>query len=166
MSLTRAEECRSVLTAAIVFRISLYPLRDFDPLRSPMQNRFLRPLLIAEFLLAVQVLFTLWSEVGGQYHLDLMFWPWKLGLNLVGATLIVAITASVARAEGSLPRRVWIYLALLVATFAVAGVVTFYYHLNEPSDEDQDTGQQQQTRATSRRTPYQTRQEFWPRTIG
>jgi hypothetical protein len=108
-----------------------------------MPNRILRALLIVEFLLAVQVLSSFWAEVGGQYHLELMFWGWKLGLNLLAAALIVAITACVARAESSLPRRLWIYAGLLLATLAVAGLVTYYYHLNEPSD-DQDDGQQDQ----------------------
>lgn len=126
-----------------------------------MLNRILKPLLIAEFLLAVQVLFTLWSEVGGHYHLELMFWPWKLGLVLLAAGLIVAITAAIARTEEgrSLPRRVWVYAAILFATLAMAGVVTYYYHLNEPSDDEDDTTQQQPAR-------YQTRQDFAPRTIG
>src|SRR5258707_9106638 len=98
-----------------------------------MPNSLLRALLIVEFLVAVQVLFTFWSAVGGQYHLELMFWPWKLGLPLLAASLIVKITGCVARAGTSLPRKVWIYAGLLVATLAVAGVVTYYYHLNEPS---------------------------------
>ena len=106
-----------------------------------MRKRLLRPFLIFEFLIAIQVLFTLWSEVGGQYHLDLMFWPWKLGLNLLAASLIVAITACACGAESSLPRRIWLYLALLVVTFAVAGVVTYYYHVNEPTDDEQDSEQ-------------------------
>jgi hypothetical protein len=112
-----------------------------------MPNRLLRPLLIVEFLLAVQVLSSFWAEVGGQYHLELMFWGWKFGLTLLGATLIVAITGCVARAESSLPRRVWLYAGLLLATLAVAGVVTYYYHLNEPSDEED--GQQDQPAAQS-----------------
>src|SRR5882757_5451991 len=98
---TRAEESPAVVTAAIVFRISLKSLRDLLTFRSrrqqssnqKMSNRLLRPLLIVEFLLAVQVLSSFWAQVGGQYHLELMFWPWKLGLNLLAATLIVAITA-------------------------------------------------------------------------
>jgi len=113
-----------------------------------MPNRILRPLLIVEFLLAVQVLCSFWAEVGGQYHLELMFWAWKFGLNMVAAALIVAITACVARAESSLPQRLWMYLGLLLATFAVAGLVTYYYHLNEPSD-DQGDGQQDQPAAQS-----------------
>jgi hypothetical protein len=124
-----------------------------------MPKHLLRPLLIIEYLLAVQVVFTLWSEVGGQYHLDLMFWPWKLGLVLVAAALVVAITACAFRSETSLPRLIWVYAVLLLATFAVAGVVTYYYHVNEPADDEQDTQQNQPAL-------HQTRQEFWPRTIG
>jgi hypothetical protein len=132
-----------------------------------MLNRHLRPLLILEFLIAVQALFTCWSEVGGQYHLDLMFWPWKLGLTMAAATLIVAITACVARAEGSLPRKVWVYAALLLATFAMAGLVTYYYHVNEPTDEEEDIPDQPALHhAHLDQAGYQTRQEFWPRTIG
>ena len=36
--------------------------------------------------------FTFWSQVGGQYHLDLMYWPWKPGLVWLRGGLIVAIT--------------------------------------------------------------------------
>lgn len=113
-----------------------------------MRNRLLRLLLITEFLIAVQVVLTFWSEVGGQYHLDLMFWPWKFGLSLLAAALIVAITAG---------RRVRLAAALLILTLAAGGLVTYYYHVNEPSDQDEDY-QDQPTR-------YQTRQDFAPRTI-
>jgi hypothetical protein len=128
-----------------------------------MPKSVLRAFLIVEFLIALQVVFTVWSEVGGQYHIDLMFWPWKLGVSFIAATLIVAITASVIRAPGdgvgSLPRKVWIYAAMLFATLAVAGIVTYYYHVNEPSDDEEDAPQDQPAH-------YQTRQAFWPRTIG
>jgi hypothetical protein len=103
-----------------------------------MRHRFLRPFLIFEFLIALQVLFTVWGQVGGQYHLDLMFWPWKLGLSVGAALLIVGITADLARAEGGVTKRALFYGSLLIATLVVAGVVTYYYHLNEPADEEQD----------------------------
>ncbi|HVW84862.1 MAG TPA: hypothetical protein VHB50_09280 [Bryobacteraceae bacterium] len=108
-----------------------------------MPSRFLRPLLVFEFLIAVQVVFTFWSQVGGQYHLDLMFWPWKFALSLAAAFLVTAITANLARANGALTRRSWLYVTLLLLTMVVAGVVTYYYHLNEPVDEDQDQGDEQ-----------------------
>jgi hypothetical protein len=104
-----------------------------------MHNRFLRPLLIVEFLIAIQVFFTLWSQVGGQYHLDLMFWPWKLGLSVGAALLIVAITANIVQNNGALTRRALLFGTLLLATMAVAGVITYYYHVNEPTDDSDDT---------------------------
>jgi hypothetical protein len=106
-----------------------------------MDKRFLRPLLIAEFLLALQVIFTVWSQVGGQYHLDLMFWPWKLGVSVVAAALIVAITGNLVRSDGTISRRSVAYLAVLIATIVVAGVVTYYYHVNEPSDNGDEEDQ-------------------------
>jgi hypothetical protein len=60
------------------------------------------------------VVFTFWSQVGGQYHLDLMFWPWKFGISLAAAGLITSITADLTRE------------------------VTYYYHLNEPTDDDEN----------------------------
>ena len=68
-----------------------------------MRNRLLRPFLIVEFLIAIQTIFTFWSQVGGQYHLDLMFWPWKFGLSLAAATLIVAVTANLVKNGGTIP---------------------------------------------------------------
>jgi glucan phosphoethanolaminetransferase (alkaline phosphatase superfamily) len=103
-----------------------------------MHNRLLRPLLIVEFLIALQTFYTLWSQVGGQYHLDLMFWPWKLGLGVAVATLIVAITASIIRQDGAITRRALTLASLLFVTLAIAGLVTYYYHLNEPVDQQED----------------------------
>lgn len=103
-----------------------------------MHNRLLRPLLIVEFLIAIQVFFTLWSQVGGQYHLDIMFWPWKLGISIAAALLITAITASIIRHDGEITRRALMFGSLLLVTLGIAGIVTYYYHLNEPTDQQQD----------------------------
>ena len=101
-----------------------------------MPPRFIRPLLIIEFLIAIQVWLTFWSQVGGQYHLDLMFWPWKFGVTLAAAWLICAITANLFHNAGAISRRAVLYAALLFAVTVTAGVVTYYYHLNEPADDD------------------------------
>src|SRR5271165_4796380 len=106
-----------------------------------MFYRLLRPLLILEFLIAIEVVFMFWSQVGGQYHLDLMFWPWKFGISLVAAGLITLITADLVRGPEVRRRRVWVLGGLLVGTVILAGAVTYYYHLNEPTDEDQDGDQ-------------------------
>jgi glucan phosphoethanolaminetransferase (alkaline phosphatase superfamily) len=119
-----------------------------------MRDRLYRLSLITEFLIAVQVMFTFWSQVGGQSHLDLMFWPWKFGLSILAAALIVAITA------GRQPR---LALAFLLLTVITAGVVTYYYHVNEPTEPDTDY---QDSPAGIEKSSYQTRQPFAPLTIG
>src|SRR5579863_7398570 len=100
-----------------------------------MTNRLLRPFLVVEFLVAIEVWLTFWSQVGGQYHLDLMFWPWKFGLTVAVAGLICAITADLFKTERAVSRKAIIYAALLFAVIVVAGVVTYYYHMNEPADD-------------------------------
>ena len=101
-----------------------------------MTPRLLRPLLVVEFLIAMQVWLTFWSQVGGQYHLDLMFWPWKFGLTVAVAGLICAITADLFQTGGTVSRKAIIYAALLFAVMVVAGAVTYYYHMNEPADDE------------------------------
>ena len=111
-----------------------------------MRSQLIRPLLVFEFLIAIEVLLTLWSEVGGQYDLDLMFWPWKFGVAVVTALLITAITAALVKSEGVVTRRVYLFGSLLILTMALAGLVTYYYHLHEPSDEDDSVDQTTITR--------------------
>jgi len=101
-----------------------------------MPPRYLRPLLVFEFLIAMQVVFTCWSQIGGQYHLDLMFWPWKLGLSSMASLLITGITGNLVRANGAVSKKAWFFGSLLLVTVVVAGLVTYYYHLNESGDED------------------------------
>lgn len=107
-----------------------------------MRSRLLRPLLVIEFLIAIEVWLTFWSEVGGQYDLDLMFWPWKFGLTVAAALLTTAITAELFKVDPEKPkaltRRAILYAALLFAVVVTAGFVTYYYHLNEPQDDNGD----------------------------
>jgi len=99
--------------------------------------RLLRAFLIFEFLIAIKAIFTFWSQVGGQYHLDLMFWPWKFGVSVAAALCVTGMTAGLARSGGAMTRKVWVLGALLIVTIAIAGCVTYYYHLNEPADEEE-----------------------------
>ncbi len=110
-----------------------------------MDNRLLRPLLVVESLIAIVAVFTLWGQVGGQYHLDLMFWAWKLGIGLAAAGLIVAITAALVKSGGAITRGVLLRSSLLLIVAVLAGVVTYYYHLNEPQDSDSDDDTEQTT---------------------
>jgi hypothetical protein len=92
---------------------------------------------------AIIAVYTLWSQVGGQYHLDLMFWPWKLGLGVGAAALVVALSCD--------PKRAVLYGSLLILLAVAAGVVTYYYHLNEPSDEDEGDQPAKVTKTLTRR---------------
>ncbi len=103
-----------------------------------MPKHLLRPLLIVEFLIALEVIDTSWSEVGGQYHLDLMYWPWKLGIGLISAWLITIITANLVSHEGHITAKVIVYSSLLFLVLTTAGVVTWYYHLHEPADQQDE----------------------------
>lgn len=103
-----------------------------------MRSRLIRPFLIFEFLIAIQVVFTFWSQVGGQYHLDIMFWPWKFGLSVAAASLVVAITVNLIRHNGSVSRLALTLCSFLIVVIVAAGMVTYYYHLNEPQDNDDD----------------------------
>src|SRR5258708_9331043 len=52
-----------------------------------------------EFLLALLTIHMLWSEIGGQSHLDLMAWCTKLGLILALAWCAVRFSAALVAQE-------------------------------------------------------------------
>lgn len=106
-----------------------------------MNAVWLRLVYIVEFLVAVPAVYTLWSQVGGQGHLDLMPWYDKLFLGAGAAWAIVRLSAAVIERE-----RVWTlrscfwFFAVLVFAVAMAAT-TYYYHLHEATDEpDQEEG--------------------------
>ncbi len=103
-----------------------------------MPPYLLRLAYISEFLLATVSIFEMWSQVGGQGHLDLMPWYVKLGFVLALSLATVAATAAAVGHE-----RAWnaktiaaVMIALLLASGM--GVVTYYYHVHE-SDDTGDT---------------------------
>lgn len=102
-----------------------------------MSDRLIRTLLALEFLVAIEVWLTFWSEVGGQNDLDLMFWGWKFGLILAAAGLTVGLTAELlSAAPRRFSRRAGIYTAGLILVMLAAGAVTYNTWLNEPQDDD------------------------------
>lgn len=91
-----------------------------------------------EFLVALIATFTVWSQVGGQGHLDLMPWYWKFFLG--GGLSIATVRATVAAVESE---QVWNsrtlrWLAMILTLMIGCGVVTYYYHLYEPDEEEQE----------------------------
>ncbi len=100
-----------------------------------MLESFRRPLLVALFLLALLGFHSLWVLAGGQYHVDLIFWPWKLGLSLAAAGLVLVLGVGNRK-------QFWISSLLLLGVLVVAGLVTYQAHLNEPTDEDGENTEQ------------------------
>lgn len=103
-----------------------------------MPPYLLRLAYVSEFLLAILSVLELWSQVGGQGHLDLMPWYPKFFFTVGMALLTVAGTKSAVSHE-----RAWnaktiacLVLALMLAG-GMAGV-TYYYHLHENDDDDSD----------------------------
>jgi hypothetical protein len=94
---------------------------------------------VSEFLLALIASLMLWSQVGGQGHLDLMPWYDKLSLSVALALVTVLGTKSATAHERAWNARTiaFVLMALLIAGAMAA--LTYYYHLHEEDDE-QDSG--------------------------
>jgi uncharacterized membrane protein len=90
---------------------------------------------VAEFLLALIAVWTLWSQVGGQGHLDLMPWYDKLSLSVALALVTVLGTMSAVTQERAWNARTLVFLLMALLITAVMGVLTYYYHVHE-NDED------------------------------
>lgn len=108
----------------------------------PEQMPVLRLAYIAVFLIALMAVFTAWSQVGGQGHLDLVPWSLKLVLGAGAAYAITrAASAAVAGERGWNGHSVkWLGLAL--ATLFLCGMASFYAHnnLEDNSDESDESG--------------------------
>lgn len=100
-----------------------------------MAVRILRVVYAIEFLVALVATLSVWREIGGQYHLDLMPWYVKGLLTLTLALTVVKLTAVSA---GGQRRRTVIWAWALVFLLLAGGCITFYYHLNEPLDEEEE----------------------------
>ncbi|PWU03557.1 MAG: hypothetical protein C5B51_18640 [Terriglobia bacterium] len=91
-----------------------------------------------EFLIALFTAFEVWSQVGGQSHLDLM--PWYLKLVLGSGTAWAAVRATMAAASHD---RAWNaqtlrWIGILLALLVGCGLASYYYHLYEEQEEHQE----------------------------
>ena len=102
----------------------------------------LRLAYITQFLIALVAVFVLWSEVGGQGHVDLVPWYIKLGLGAGAAFAIVKATAAAVSREPAWNGGTLKWFGILLALLIGCGLVTYYVHLYDESDEEdqQDEG--------------------------
>lgn len=106
-----------------------------------MNAVWLRLVYIFEFLVALPAIYAVWSQVGGQGHLDLMPWYLKLLLGVGAAWTIVRFSAAVIERERFWTLRSVTWFFAIVLFGAVMASTTFYYHLHEATDEsDQEEG--------------------------
>ena len=112
------------------------PVENAPPPAWPVLNRaWLRLAYIFEFGIALLAIFTVWSQVGGQGHLDLIAWYIKLACAVALAWCSIKMTRGMvenARAWNRATVR-W-FLAVLAISTLIAGI-TYWYHLHEVPDE-------------------------------
>ena len=101
--------------------------------------QILRLAYTTQFLLALLAVFVLWSQVGGQTHLDLMPWYLKLVLGGGAAFAIVKATAGAVAHERVWNAKTLRWVGILLAVLIGCGFATYYVHLyGEPDDEQDD----------------------------
>jgi len=134
----RAEEVRPESPPGSVADSSTEALQDTPHDLTPPEPRtvsWLRLAYALEFLLALLVTLTLWSEVGGQSHLDMMPWYTKLVCLMALAWCSVRFTAGLVEEKKVWNRRTRVWLSGLILVATAMAAITYYYHLHEEMDE-------------------------------
>ncbi|MEO7142152.1 MAG: hypothetical protein ABI165_01475 [Bryobacteraceae bacterium] len=101
-----------------------------------MNPAWLRLAYAFEFLVALIAVFTGWSEIGGQGHLDAMPWHWKCILGVGMSWTIVRATAAALAHEKAWNAKcvAWLLATVLLATGMA--ISTYYVHVHEDDDQD------------------------------
>ncbi len=98
----------------------------------------LRLFYAIEFLIALIATYTIWSQVGGQGHLDLMAWYWKLFLGVALSFAAVKATSAAVSGQRTWNARTLKWISIILALSLACGAVTYYYHLTEPPADEPD----------------------------
>ena len=89
-------------------------------------------------LVALIAVFTVWSQVGGQSHLDYMAWQAKLVLGCGVAFAAVKATAAAVAGERAWNGKTLRWIGILFALVVGCGLASYYVHeYVEPADDDQ-----------------------------
>jgi heme/copper-type cytochrome/quinol oxidase subunit 3 len=113
--------------------------------RSLVTNAYLRVAYVCEFWLVLLCIHVVWPQAGGQGHLDIMMWYWKLFLPILLAACVVGMTAAAASGEYFWSRKTVVWFVLTVVLGLAMIGVTYYYHLHE--NDGLETGAPEETAA-------------------
>ena len=131
---------------------------------SLLNASWLRLAYVLEFLIALIAIISLWSEVGGENHLDLMPWHIKLACILGLAWCCVRFSASLVHQQQIWTARTIRWFVGILLFCLLMGGITYYYHLHE----EQDDGDEDNTAATTVNTYnlgtflYHASKRSWP----
>src|SRR5690348_8802623 len=95
----------------------------------------LRLAYTTQFLIALLAVFLLWSEIGGQSHLELMPWYLKLGLGAGAAFATVKATAASVAGTSAWNGGTLKWFGILLALLLGCGLASYYMHVYEENDE-------------------------------
>jgi hypothetical protein len=134
------EEVDAPKTGESLSELSAHLLAEQTPVQETKTPNWLRLAYALEFLIALIAILSLWSEIGGQGHLDLMPWYIKLVCIVGLAWCCVRFTAGIVeQQELWTPRTAGWFTGILLFCVAMGGI-TYYYHLHEqPDEDDEDT---------------------------
>jgi hypothetical protein len=96
---------------------------------------WLRLAYMFEFLLALNVAYGLWSEIGGQGHLDLLPWYTKLICGVGLSWSVVQFTSGMVETEHFWNQRSRRWFVIIVLFVTAMGGIVYYYHLHEVPEE-------------------------------
>lgn len=100
----------------------------------------LRLAYVFEFLVAVIAVYVLWSEVGGQSHLDLMPWYFKLGLGVGAALAAVKATDSAVSHDHAWNGQTLKWFGIMLVLLLGCGMASYYCHLYLEDNGDDQSG--------------------------
>ena len=97
----------------------------------------LRLAYTTQFLVALIAVFFVWSEIGGQTHLEIMPWWWKAALGAGLAFSCVKATAAAVGGSSAWNAGSLKWLGITLVFVAACGMATYYVHMYGEEDEDQ-----------------------------
>jgi hypothetical protein len=113
------------------------------------------------FLIALLAVFEVWSQIGGQSHLDVMPWYLKLVLGVGAALSIVKVAAAAVAGERTWNRQTLRWAGILLALLIGCGLASYYAHLYLEQDEQEEQNVSEfKTLSPAERGIWQPRRDF------